>query len=144
VHGKWFEELELGLVVPHALTRTVLDADNVAFSTMTMNPARLHLDFDYAERETEFGRPLVNSLLTLSILVGVSVLETTHGTTIANLGFQEVQFRCRRSAGTPSTPRRTSWRRASPGPVPIAGSSRSSTGRSTRTARSCAAPAVMH
>lgn len=92
MHGKWFEELEVGLVVPHALTRTLLDSDNVLFSTMTMNPARLHLDFDYAERETEFGRPLVNSLLTLSVLVGLSVLETTHGTTVANLGFQEVQF----------------------------------------------------
>jgi acyl dehydratase len=92
IHGKWFEELEVGLVVPHALTRTVLDSDNVAFSTMTMNPAPLHLDFDYAERETEFGRPLINSLFTLGLLVGISVLETTHGTTVANLGFQEVTF----------------------------------------------------
>ncbi len=92
VHGKWFEELEVGLVVQHALTRTVLDSDNVLFSTMTMNPAALHLDFDYAEHETEFGRPLINSLFTLGLLVGLSVLETTHGTTVANLGFQEVAF----------------------------------------------------
>lgn len=92
VHGKWFEDLAPGLVVQHALTRTVLDSDNVAFSTMTMNPARLHLDADYSARETEFGRPLVNSLLTLGILVGLSVLETTHGTTVANLGFQGVAF----------------------------------------------------
>ena len=92
IHGKWYEELEVGLVVPHALTRTVLDADNVLFSTMTMNPARLHLDYDSAVHATEVGRPLVNSLFTLGLLVGLSVLETTHGTTIANLGFQEVVF----------------------------------------------------
>jgi acyl dehydratase len=92
IHGKWFEELEVGLVVPHALTRTIVESDNVLFSTMTMNPARLHLDYEYAANETEFGRPLVNSLFTLGVVVGISVLETTHGTTIANLGFQEVVF----------------------------------------------------
>ncbi|HEX5586003.1 MAG TPA: MaoC family dehydratase [Acidimicrobiia bacterium] len=91
-HGRWFEDLEVGLVVVHALTRTVTESDNVVFSTMTMNPARLHLDAEYARTETEFGQPLVNSLLTLGILVGISVLETTHGTTIANLGFETVDF----------------------------------------------------
>jgi acyl dehydratase len=91
-HGRWFEELEVGLVVAHALTRTVTEADNVLFSTMTMNPAPLHLDAQYAATETEFGRPLVNSLFTLGLVVGLSVLETTHGTTIANLGFGEVAF----------------------------------------------------
>jgi acyl dehydratase len=80
------------LTVQHALTRTVLDSDNILFSTMTLNPAPLHLDFDDAEHETEFGRPLINSLFTLGLLVGISVLETTHGTTIANLGFQAVTF----------------------------------------------------
>ena len=92
IHGRWYEELEVGLVVEHTLTRTVLDSDNVLFSTMTMNPSRLHLDAEYAANETEFGRPLVNSLFTLGLLVGLSVLETTHGTTVANLGFQEVVF----------------------------------------------------
>ena len=91
-HGRWFEELEVGLVVQHALTRTVTETDNVLFSTMTMNPARLHLDAEYAANETEFGKPLVNSMFTLGLLVGISVLETTHGTTVANLGFQEVVF----------------------------------------------------
>lgn len=91
-HGRWFEELEVGLVVQHALTRTVTETDNVLFSTMTMNPARLHLDAEYAANETEFGKPLVNSMFTLGLLVGMSVLETTHGTTVANLGFQEVVF----------------------------------------------------
>jgi acyl dehydratase len=91
-HGRWFEELEVGAVIAHALTRTITEADNVLFTTMTMNPARLHLDAEYAAHETEFGRPLVNSLLTLGLVVGISVLETTHGTTIANLGFQQVTF----------------------------------------------------
>jgi acyl dehydratase len=90
-HGKWFEELPVGLVVEHAFTRTVTETDNVLFTTMTMNPARLHLDAEYAA-ETEFGQPLVNSMFTIALLVGMSVLETTHGTTIANLGFDEVVF----------------------------------------------------
>jgi acyl dehydratase len=90
-HGKWFEELPVGLVVQHALTRTVTETDNVLFTTMTMNPARVHLDYEYAAG-TEFGQPLVNSMFTLGLLVGISVLETTHGTTVANLGFEEVAF----------------------------------------------------
>jgi acyl dehydratase len=90
-HGRWFEDLPVGLVVPHALTRTITETDNVLFTTMTLNPARLHLDAEYAA-STEFGRPLVNSLFTLGLLVGISVLETTHGTTVANLGFEEVTF----------------------------------------------------
>ena len=90
-HGRWFEDLPVGLVVPHALTRTITETDNVLFTTLTLNPARLHLDAEYAAG-TEFGRPLVNSLFTLGLLVGISVLETTHGTTIANLGFEAVTF----------------------------------------------------
>ena len=92
VSGKWFEELAEGLVIHHVIRRTVTEADNVSFSTMTMNPAWLHLDFAYAENETEFGRPLVNSLLTLGIVVGISVHETTLGTTVANLGFDKIEF----------------------------------------------------
>ena len=92
VTGKWFEELEVGLVIQHAIRRTVCTHDNVMFTTMTMNPAWLHLDFDYAAKETEFGRPLVNSLLTLGIVVGISVHETTLGTTVANLGFDTITF----------------------------------------------------
>lgn len=90
--GKWLEELTPGLVIPHAIRRTITEADNVLFTSITMNPAWLHLDFDYAEHETEFGRPLVNSMLTLAMLIGISVHETTLGTTVANLGFQEVVF----------------------------------------------------
>ena len=90
--GRWFEELEVGAVIPHALTRTVTETDNVLFTTMTMNPAPLHLDHHYAKTETEFGQPLVNSMFTVALVVGLSVHETTHGTTIANLGFEETLF----------------------------------------------------
>ena len=89
-HGRWFEELTVGDVIPHSLTRTVTETDNVLVTTLTMNMARLHLDHQHAADDTEFGRPLVNSMFTLALLVGMSVLETTHGTTIANLGFEEV------------------------------------------------------
>jgi acyl dehydratase len=91
VLGRWFEDFEVGEVIRHALTRTITEADNIGFSTATLNPAPIHLDASYAA-ETEFGRPLVNSLLTLALLVGISVHETTHGTTVANLGFDEVAF----------------------------------------------------
>ena len=90
--GLWFEELEPGLVVQHAIRRTLTESDNVMFSSMTMNPAWIHLDFDYAENETEFGRPLVNSMLTVAVVIGISVHETTLGTTVANLGFKEITF----------------------------------------------------
>jgi len=92
VTGRWFEELTVGTIIHHALRRTITEGDNVAFTTMTMNPAWLHLDFDYAEKHTEFGRPLVNSLLTLGTVVGISVHETTLGTTVANLGFDKIDF----------------------------------------------------
>ena len=89
--GRWFEDLTPGLVIDHAVTRTVTEADNTLFSVMTMNPQPLHLDESFAAT-TEFGTRLVNSLFTLSLLVGLSVYETTHGTTVANLGFEEVAF----------------------------------------------------
>ena len=90
--GLWLEELEPGLVVHHAIRRTLTESDNVMFTSMTMNPAWLHLDFDYAKNETEFGKPLVNSMLTLATVIGISVHETTLGTTVANLGFKEITF----------------------------------------------------
>jgi acyl dehydratase len=92
VSGKWFEELTPGLVIHHVIRRTITESDNVMFTSMTMNPAWLHLDFDYGEKETEFGKPLVNSMLTAGIVVGISVHETTLGTTVANLGFSEMVF----------------------------------------------------
>lgn len=89
--GMWFEEFVVGDVVSHPLTRTITEADNVGFSTATMNPAPLHLDANYAAT-TQFAKPLVNSLFTLGLVVGISVHELTHGTTVANLGFDAVTF----------------------------------------------------
>ena len=91
ISGRWFEELEPGTVIDHVIRRTVTEADNVLFTTMTMNPAAIHLDADYAAG-TEFGRVLVNSMFTLALVVGISVHETTLGTTVANLGFSEITF----------------------------------------------------
>jgi acyl dehydratase len=89
--GRWFEELEVGLVVEHAVTRTITEADNTLFSVMTMNAQPLHLDESFAA-QTEFGTRLVNSLFTLSLLIGLTVYETTLGTTVANLAFEEIAF----------------------------------------------------
>ena len=89
--GMWFEDLTQGLVVSHAVTRTITEADNTLFSTMTMNPQPLHLDAEFAAA-SEFGERLVNSLFTLGLLVGVTVYELTLGTTVANLGFGRVEF----------------------------------------------------
>jgi acyl dehydratase len=91
VTGRWFEDLTPGLVVDHAVTRTVTEADNTLFSVLTMNPQPLHLDETFAAG-TEFGTRVVNSLFTLSLLVGLSVFETTLGTTVANLAFKEIEF----------------------------------------------------
>ena len=79
------------MVVEHPITRTITEADNIGFSTMTMNPAPLHIDAEYAAT-TAFGKPLVKSLLTLGFVVGISVHELTHGTTVANLGFDKITF----------------------------------------------------
>ena len=89
--GRWFEELPVGLVVRHALTRTVTEADNTLFCALTHNPQPLHLDATFAAA-TEFGERLANSLFTLGLVVGVSVGDTTLGTTVANLGFEESAF----------------------------------------------------
>ncbi len=89
--GLWFEQLEVGTTVEHATRRTVTETDNVLFTTMTMNPAPLHLDHDYASH-TEFGKPLVNSMFTLALVVGLSVPELTLGTIIAQLGLDQAKF----------------------------------------------------
>ena len=91
VSGRWFEELPVGLTVEHVIRRTVTETDNVLFTTMTMNPAPMHLDADYASR-SEFGRPLVNSMFTVALVVGISVHELTNGTIVAQLGLHEATF----------------------------------------------------
>jgi acyl dehydratase len=89
--GLWFEELRTGVVYKHAPGRTISEADNTLFSTMTMNPQSLHLDAAFSA-STEFGERLVNSLLTMSVLVGLSVGHLTQGTIVANLGFRDARF----------------------------------------------------
>jgi acyl dehydratase len=90
--GLYFEEFETGQIFDHPIRRTVTEADNVQISTLTHNPAALHLDEEYCKAHTEFGTRIVNSCLTLSLMVGISVNDTTLGTTVANLGWDEVRF----------------------------------------------------
>jgi acyl dehydratase len=90
--GLYFEEFHVGQVFKHPIRRTITEADNVLISTLTHNPAALHLDEEYCREHTEFGQRIVNSCLTLSLMVGISVNDTTLGTTVANLGWDEVRF----------------------------------------------------
>jgi acyl dehydratase len=90
--GLYYEQFSVGLTFDHAIRRTVTEMDNVLFSAMTHNPAALHLDEHYCQTQTEFGQRIVNSAFTLGLIVGISVGDTTLGTTIANLGWDEVRF----------------------------------------------------
>ena len=90
--GYYFEEFEVGRLFRHPLTRTLTETDNLLFSTMTHNPAPLHLDREYMRTQSEFGEPLMNSFFTLGLIVGISINDTTHGTTVANLGLENVRF----------------------------------------------------
>lgn len=89
--GVWFDELKVGQVFEHATRRTVTETDNVLFTTITHNPAQLHLDEEYM-KGTEYGERIVNSVFTLGLMVGISVGDTTLGTAVANLGWDEVRF----------------------------------------------------
>ena len=90
--GLYFEDFIEGHLFEHEIRRTVTETDNILFSTMTHNPQPLHIDRHFAENESEFGQPIVNSLFTLGLLIGISVSDTTIGTTIANLGMTDVKF----------------------------------------------------
>lgn len=89
--GLYFEEFSVGQRFEHQVRRTVTETDNLLFSALTMNPAAIHLDAEYC-RDTPFGERIVNSVFTLGLLVGLSVYDTTFGTTIGNLGWEEVKF----------------------------------------------------
>ncbi len=89
--GLYLEEFKAGQLIKHAITRSVTESDNMLFSVMTMNPQPLHIDFDFAAK-SEWGKPLVNSLFTLGVMIGISVHDTTLGTTLANLGMTETVF----------------------------------------------------
>ena len=90
--GIYFEDFQVGAVIEHGLTRTVTQMDNMLFSNMTLNPQPLHIDAHFCETETQWGRPLMNSLFTLGLMIGISVNDTTVGTTIGNLGMTDVKF----------------------------------------------------
>ena len=90
--GLYFEEFFIGQTFKHAIRRTLSEMDNVMFSALTHNPAALHLDEEYCKNHTESGQRIVNSVFTLGLIVGVSVGDTTLGTTVANLGWDEVRF----------------------------------------------------
>ena len=89
--GLWFEELTPGLTIDHQIRRTVTEADNVLFSTLTMNPQPLHLDEQFSAK-TEFGTRVVNGLFTLSLVIGLSVTDISLGTTVANLAYELVEM----------------------------------------------------
>lgn len=89
--GLWFKEFSIDQSFDHEIRRTVTEADNMWFSNATCNPAAIHIDAEYC-KGTEFGRPLVNSIFTLGLVIGLSVQDTTLGTTVANLGMTDVRF----------------------------------------------------
>ena len=89
--GYYFEEMEVGRLIRSEIRRTVTETDNILFSTLTHNPQPLHIDREFSAK-TEFGQPLMNSLFTLGLMIGIAVNDTTVGTIIANLGMTEVKF----------------------------------------------------
>jgi acyl dehydratase len=90
--GFYYEDFVVGTTIEHRLTRTVTQMDNMLFSNMTLNPQPLHIDAHYCATETQWGKPLVNSLFTLGLMIGISVNDLTLGTLVANLGMTEVRF----------------------------------------------------
>ena len=90
--GIYFDDFVVGHLYEHPLTRTVTQMDNMLFSNMTLNPQPLHIDRHFCEQETEWGQPLMNSLFTLGLMIGISVNDITVGTTVANLGMKETTF----------------------------------------------------
>ncbi|MFB7558698.1 MaoC family dehydratase [Streptomyces brevispora] len=89
--GLYFEEFEPGMVIEHQTRRTVSESDNITFCALTLNLAPLHLDAEYA-KDSIYGERIVNSLYTLGLVTGISMQDTTQGTTLGNLGFSEITF----------------------------------------------------
>ena len=139
--GRYFDEWQVGDRIDHAITRTVTETDNVLISALTHNPQPMHLDHEAAAK-SEFGQPLVNSVFTFGLMVGVSVADTTLGTLVANLGYDKLSSPTRSSPATPCAARPSASRcaKASRGPMP--GSSPGPTAASTSATNWCAnAPA---
>jgi acyl dehydratase len=91
IMGLYYEEFSVDQMFDHQFTRTVTEYDNMSFSLLTMNPQPLHIDFDFASK-SEWGKPLVNSLFTLGLMIGMTVADTTLGTTVGNLGMSDTRF----------------------------------------------------
>lgn len=89
--GLYFDEFNEGDVFEHEIHRTVLDSDNMMYSALTYNPAAIHIDHEYC-KNTQFGKPLMNSMFTMGLVIGLSVQDTTLGTTVANLGMDKMKF----------------------------------------------------
>ena len=89
--GRYFDEWQVGDRISHAVTRTVTETDNVLISALTHNPQPMHLDHELAAK-SEFGKPLVNSVFTFGLMIGVGVADTTLGTLVANLGYNQLKF----------------------------------------------------
>lgn len=89
--GKYFEDLCVGEVIKHSLGRTITEMDNVLFTTLTMNTQPLHLNEDFASKQSQFGQRVVNGIFTLGLAVGISVAELTEGTIVANMGYDKVR-----------------------------------------------------
>src|SRR3954462_15299911 len=104
--GLYFEQFSVGQTFVHEIRRTVTDMDNILFSALTYNPAAVHIDHEYAT-STEFGKPLMNSIFTLGLVIGLSVQDTTLGTTVANLGMSDTRFPKPVFAGDPIRSRTT-------------------------------------
>ena len=134
--GRYFEDFEVGATYEHRPGRTISETDNTWFALLTMNQHPIHFDAEYA-KHTEFGKPLVVSTLTLSILVGMSVSDTSQKA-IANLGWEKITLPKPVFAGTRCTPNRPCSRNASPNPARTRASSRSGRSAAINTARSCA------
>lgn len=90
--GRYFEDFTAGDLIEHRLRRTVTQMDNMLFSNMTLNPQPLHIDRDFCENESPYGQPLMNSIFTLGLMIGISVADTTVGTLVGNLGMTDVRF----------------------------------------------------
>ncbi len=88
--GKYFDEWEVGMVIVHEFSRTITEGEHMLFCAITMNPQPLHIDAHFAS-SSQFGKPLVNGLFTMSLAVGISVQDTTMGRIIANLGYENVK-----------------------------------------------------
>ncbi len=137
--GLYFEEFAPGMVIDHEVRRTVTETDNVLFSTMTLNMAPLHLDAEYS-KDSIHGQRLVNSLFLLGLVAGISMHDTTYGTTLGNLGFDSIKFPKPVFHGDTITCAPRSCRPGNRRVATTPASSRSAITASTSATRSCATP----